>query len=91
MQLHDVQDDALDWNGDHPWTNFRSLWSRLRGLGYAVDIGGKHWVGSRVIIALALPNMWLPQGCYDLTSYGAVLLVDSEDEARSYTSHVGAL
>jgi hypothetical protein len=32
------QTDLLDWNGDHPHTNFRSLLLRLRADGYMVDV-----------------------------------------------------
>lgn len=30
----------LDWNGDHPHTNFRSLFGELRAAGYFVEVLG---------------------------------------------------
>lgn len=30
--------DPLDWNGDHPHTNFRTTYTRLRELGYYIDV-----------------------------------------------------
>lgn len=35
-----VKDDVLDWNADHPHTNFRSLFTRLVDMGYAVEVLG---------------------------------------------------
>lgn len=31
-------DDPLDWNGDHPHTNFKKTFTFLRELGYFVDV-----------------------------------------------------
>ena len=39
----DVKDDVLDWNADHPHTNYRSLFTQLRQLGYYVEILGSDW------------------------------------------------
>lgn len=35
-----VKSDPLDWNGDHPHTNFRGLFARLREQGYFVEVQG---------------------------------------------------
>ena len=32
------KEDILDWNGDHPHTNFRDLFNHLRSLGYFVEL-----------------------------------------------------
>ena len=36
----EVKTDTLDWNGDHPHTNYRALYAHLRGAGYFVDVLG---------------------------------------------------
>lgn len=33
-----IKDDILDWNGDHPHTNFRDMFNFLRQKGYFVEI-----------------------------------------------------
>ena len=35
-----MKDELFDWNGDHPHTNFRSLYSYLRELGYFLEVLG---------------------------------------------------
>ena len=40
--LH-VQADMLDWNLDHPHTNFRDAFGRLRALGYYVELLNADW------------------------------------------------
>lgn len=35
------QNDLLDWNGDHPHTNYRTLFTRLTGAGYYVELNMK--------------------------------------------------
>jgi membrane-bound transcription factor site-1 protease len=54
--------DPLDWNGDHPHTNFRSVFHHLRNAGYFVEILSEPWT------------------CFDPHLYGALLLVDPEEE-----------
>ncbi len=39
----DVTKSLLDWNGDHPYTNYRSMFTTLRSLGYYVDVLGASW------------------------------------------------
>ena len=34
----------LDWNGDHPYTNYRSMFTTLRSLGYYVDTLTSSWM-----------------------------------------------
>ena len=36
----EVKTDTLDWNGDHPHTNYRELFTQLRSLGYFVEVLG---------------------------------------------------
>ncbi|PAA56411.1 hypothetical protein BOX15_Mlig029228g2 [Macrostomum lignano] len=57
-----VKLDPLDWHGDHPHTNFRDLYGRLRSAGYFVEVAGR------------------PLTCYNASNYGALLLVDTEEE-----------
>jgi membrane-bound transcription factor site-1 protease len=40
FSLLQVRDDALDWNGDHLFTNFHELFDLLRAYGYFIDILG---------------------------------------------------
>ena len=54
--------DPLDWNGDHPHTNFRSVFHHLRNAGYFVEVLNEPWT------------------CFDPTNYGALLVVDPEEE-----------
>ncbi len=54
--------DPLDWNLDHPHTNFRGLYRALRAEGYFVE--------------LSLGDLT----CVDLSRYGALMIVDPEDE-----------
>lgn len=35
--------DMLDRHGDHPYTNFRSLFNKLLDAGYYVDVLGSDW------------------------------------------------
>ncbi|GAM22251.1 hypothetical protein SAMD00019534_054260 [Acytostelium subglobosum LB1] len=58
----DIRDEPFDWNGDHPHTNFRNLYQRLRDIGYYLEI-----IGS-------------PLTCFDPENYGALLIVDPEEE-----------
>ena len=37
----DVKTDTLDWNGDHPHTNYRDVYTQLRGMGYYVEVLGR--------------------------------------------------
>lgn len=37
--LH-MKQEPFDWNGDHPFTNFRDLFNHLRGAGFFIDILG---------------------------------------------------
>ena len=39
----DVKDDVLDWNADHPHTNYRTMFAHLRYWGYFVEILGLPW------------------------------------------------
>eukprot|EP00051_Salpingoeca_urceolata_P025354 m.452370 g.452370 ORF g.452370 m.452370 type:complete len:1062 (+) comp20325_c5_seq5:2002-5187(+) len=57
-----VKHDPLDWNADHPHTNFRTLFKHLRKQGFFVDVLGD------------------PLTCFDARDYGALLIVDSEEE-----------
>jgi membrane-bound transcription factor site-1 protease len=57
-----VTSDQFDWNGDHPHTNFRELFTALRREGFFIDVLGE------------------PYTCFDASQYGALLLVDPEDE-----------
>lgn len=54
--------DMLDRHGDHPYTNFRSLFNKLLDAGYYVDVLGSDWT------------------CFEAEDYGALLMVDLEDE-----------
>ncbi|CAG9138306.1 unnamed protein product [Plutella xylostella] len=54
--------DPLDWRADHPHTNHREMYRRLRDHQYYVEVAGT---------ALT---------CIDMSLYGALLLVDPEDE-----------
>lgn len=56
--------EMLDWLGDHPHTNYHSFYRRLRLEGYYVDV-------------LDTPISCLPDVI--AKSYGALLLVDTED------------
>jgi membrane-bound transcription factor site-1 protease len=38
-----IGNDELDWNGDSPYTNFRSLFEQLTNGGYSVEILGADW------------------------------------------------
>lgn len=38
-----MKDDVLDWNADHPHTNFRSMFAKLLEWGYTVEILGVPW------------------------------------------------
>ena len=58
----EVKTDTLDWNGDHPHTNYRDLYHHLRARGYFLEVLGR------------------PLLCFDASLYGALLLVDSEEE-----------
>ena len=57
-----VDNDLLDWHGDHPWTNFHKAHRALREAGYFVEIVGRRW-GPATLSADA---------------YGALLVVDPE-------------
>lgn len=39
----EVKIDTLDWNGDHVHTNYRELYTALRGAGYFVEVLGTDW------------------------------------------------
>ena len=58
----EVKTDTLDWNGDHPHTNFKQLYTQLRQMGYYVEVLGGNFM------------------CFDAQLYGALLLVDPEEE-----------
>ncbi|KAL3144492.1 hypothetical protein ABBQ32_004231 [Trebouxia sp. C0010 RCD-2024] len=58
----DVRNDILDWHGDHPHTNFHTMYDALRAAGYFLEILGS------------------PFTCFDARQYGALLMVDSEEE-----------
>lgn len=58
----DVKSDPLDWNGDHPHTNFRKTYLHLRSKGYFIEV------------------LTGPFTCFDARDYGALLLIDSEEE-----------
>ena len=36
----EVKTDTLDWNGDHPHTNFKQLYTQLRQMGYYLEVLG---------------------------------------------------
>ncbi|EFA78031.1 membrane-bound transcription factor peptidase [Heterostelium album PN500] len=55
-------DEPFDWNGDHPHTNFRAMYQRLRESGYFLEVLNS------------------PLTCFDPKSYGALLIVDPEEE-----------
>jgi membrane-bound transcription factor site-1 protease len=38
-----VTRNLLDWNGDHPFTNYRTLFVELRALGYFIDVLNRPW------------------------------------------------
>jgi len=54
--------DQLDLFGDHPHTNFRSIFRDLRSNGYHLEVLGS------------------PATCFDASQYGALLIVDPEEE-----------
>ncbi|CAM9343883.1 unnamed protein product [Discosporangium mesarthrocarpum] len=56
------ESDILDRQGDHPHTNFKSLFEKLIAAGYYIEILGSDWT------------------CFNASQYGALLLVDSEEE-----------
>ena len=58
----EVKTDTLDWNGDHPHTNFKQLYTQLRQMGYYLEVTGANFQ------------------CFDAELYGALLLVDPEEE-----------
>lgn len=58
----EMKDELFDWNGDHPHTNFRSLYTHLRELGFFLEILGS------------------PFTCFDATQYGALIIMDPEEE-----------
>lgn len=58
----EMKDELFDWNGDHPHTNFRSLYTQLREAGYFLEILGS------------------PLTCFDASQYGALILMDPEEE-----------
>eukprot|EP00698_Gefionella_okellyi_P012846 TRINITY_DN3490_c0_g2_i1.p1 TRINITY_DN3490_c0_g2~~TRINITY_DN3490_c0_g2_i1.p1 ORF type:complete len:722 (-),score=154.10 TRINITY_DN3490_c0_g2_i1:32-2197(-) len=58
----EIENDVLDWNGDHPHTNLRGLYSHLKQWDFYVEI-----------LTDALT-------CFDAARYGALMLVDPEDE-----------
>ena len=57
-----VDDDLLDWHGDHLWTNFYMVHRALRNAGYFVEILGRRW-GPATLSA---------------RDFGTLLLVDPE-------------
>ena len=52
----------LDLAGDHPHTNFRTLFDKLVSQGYYLEVLGKDFT------------------CFDASLYGALLIVDTEEE-----------
>eukprot|EP00736_Rhodelphis_marinus_P012364 Rmarinus@m.1287 len=40
----DVKTDILDWNGDHPHTNYRDLYMQLKREGYHVELLGRSYL-----------------------------------------------
>jgi len=107
----------LDWNGDHPHTNFRGLYSHLRSWGYYVEVseaihithGNDQEIDGLIVlylyivarISLGMNGCFIleyyrnshtrhtltvrqiltsPLTCFDATQYGALLLLDTEDE-----------
>ena len=40
----DVTRNLLDWNGDHPYTNYRTMFMELRALGYYIDLLTTTWL-----------------------------------------------
>ena len=59
------QMDILDWHGDHPHTNFHTLFDTLTRKGYFLEI------------------LSSPLTCFDASEYGALMIVDSEEEFYS--------
>lgn len=57
-----VKHDILDWNGDHPHTNFNQMYNFLRDKGYFLEI------------------LASPATCFDASVYGALMIVDPEEE-----------
>lgn len=60
----DDDKDMLDWLGDHPHTNFHTLFRHLRSAGYFIEV-------------LDTPLTCLPQDTAE--RYGALLFLDSEE------------
>lgn len=56
------QMDILDWHGDHPHTNFHTLFDTLASKGYYLEV------------------LSSPLTCFDASEYGALMIVDSEEE-----------
>ncbi|CAG0880863.1 unnamed protein product [Cyprideis torosa] len=59
-----VTNDPLDWNGDHPHTNFKGMYTALRNAGYYLEVLGQPFT------CLESPHK----------SYGSLLIVDPEEE-----------
>ena len=59
ISQHNVE--LMDWNGDSPFTSFRSLYTELRAAGYYVEVLRSDF------------------STFDAASYGALLLLDSEE------------
>lgn len=57
-----VSSDILDWHGDHPHTNFHTMFDAFRKEGYFLEVLGS------------------PFTCFNAENYGALMVVDSEDE-----------
>lgn len=57
-----LKNDPFDAHGDHPHTNFRSLFQALQLAGYSLEVLSE------------------PLTCFDASQYGALLLVDPEEE-----------
>lgn len=39
----ELKEQPFDWNGDHPHTNFKNLYTYLRKSGYFIDVLGSPW------------------------------------------------
>eukprot|EP01147_Barroeca_monosierra_P000684 gene684-3984_t len=73
--------DPLDWNGDHPHTNYRSLAQHLMKSGYFIEILGSTTIPNTFLLGLGLVLvLGSPLTCIDFREYAGLIIVDPEEE-----------
>jgi hypothetical protein len=81
-----VKNDILDWNGDHPHTNFRELYDFLKDQGLACcrDRHGGEFDFIHTILCLRISGFFVEvlgrdYSCFDASLYGALIIMDPEE------------